>query len=461
MSRLIRGGRVVTATDAFDADVLIEGESIVAIGTGLQADEEIDASGCLVMPGLVDNHTHLSMPFGGTWSCDDYDTGTAAAAAGGTTSIVDFCIQYVGGTLEDALAEWHGRADGAAHIDYGFHMAITDASPAAIAEMGKCVQDGVTSFKVFMAYKGALMVDDEQFLAVLEETGKTGGLVMVHCENGDAVVRYQKEAMAAGHSSPKYHAATRPPAVEGEATSRAIRLAEWAGRPLFVVHVTCEESVNEIRAARDRGLPIFGETCIQYLYLTVDDLDRPGFEGAKYVCSPPLREERNQAVLYQALRQGALQGISTDHCPFNYKGQKELGLDDFTKIPNGLPAIEHRLTLLYDRSVRAGHMSVVDLVRHGSWGPARIFGLDSKGALAPGFDADVVVFDPEVKHTISATTHVMNVDYDPFEGWEVQGKPRFVLSRGDTVYADGKVVSEPGRGRFLKRSLFEPALASS
>ena len=460
MSRLIRGGRVVTATDAFDADVLIEGESIVAIGTGLSADEEIDASGCLVLPGLVDNHTHLSMPFGGTWSCDDYDTGTAAAAAGGTTSIVDFCIQYVGGTLKDALAEWHGRADGAAHIDYGFHMAITDASPAAIAEMGQCVQDGVSSFKVFMAYKGALMVDDEQFLAVLEETGKTGGLVMVHCENGDAVVRYQKEAMAAGNTSPKYHAATRPPAVEGEATGRAIRLAEWAGRPLFVVHVTCEESVNEIRAARDRGLPIFGETCIQYLYLTVDDLDRPGFEGAKYVCSPPLREEKNQAVLYQALRQGALQGISTDHCPFNFKEQKELGLGDFTKIPNGLPAIEHRLTLLYDRSVRAGHMSVVDLVRHGSWGPARIFGLDKKGALAPGFDADVVVFDPEVKHTISAKTHVMNVDYDPFEGWEVQGKPRFVLSRGDTVYADGKVVSEPGRGRFVKRSLFEPAVAS-
>jgi dihydropyrimidinase len=460
MSRLIRGGRVVTATDAFDADVLIDGESIVAIGTGLSADEEIDASGCLVMPGLVDNHTHLSMPFGGTWSCDDYDTGTAAAAAGGTTSIVDFCIQYVGGTLKDALDEWHGRADGAAHIDYGFHMAITDASEAAIAEMGQCVQDGVTSFKVFMAYKGALMVDDEQFLAVLEETGKTGGLVMVHCENGDAVVRYQKEAMAAGNTSPKYHAATRPPAVEGEATSRAIRLAEWAGRPLFVVHVTCEESVNEIRAARDRGLPIFGETCIQYLYLTVDDLDRPGFEGAKYVCSPPLREEKNQAVLYQALRQGALQGISTDHCPFNYSDQKELGLDDFTKIPNGLPAIEHRLTLLYDRSVRQGHMSVVDLVRHGSWGPARIFGLDSKGALAPGFDADVVVFDPEVKHTISASTHVMNVDYDPFEGWEVQGKPRFVLSRGDTVYADGKVVSEPGHGRFVKRSLFEPAVPS-
>ena len=225
---------------------------------------------------------------------------------------------------------------------------------------------------------------------------------MVHCENGDAVVRYQKEAMAAGNTDPKYHAWSRPPEVEGEATGRAIRLAEWTKRPLFVVHVTCEEAVREIRAARDRGLPIFGETCIQYLYLTVDDLDRPGFEGAKYVCSPPLREEKNQAVLYQALRQGALQGISTDHCPFNFKEQKELGLGDFTKIPNGLPAIEHRLTLLYDRSVRQGHMSIVDLVRHGSWGPARIFGLDSKGAIAPGFDADVVVFDPEVKHTISA-----------------------------------------------------------
>ncbi len=459
MTRLIRGGRVVTATDAFDADVLIDGETIVAVGTGLTGDEEIDASGCLVLPGLVDNHTHLSMPFGGTWSCDDYDTGTAAAAAGGTTSIVDFCIQYVGGSLKDALAEWHGRADGAAHIDYGFHCAITDARPEVVAEMEQCVAEGVTSFKVFMAYKGALMVDDEQFLAVLEQTGKSGGLVMVHCENGDAVVRYQKEALEAGDTDPKFHASTRPPEVEGEATRpRDPARRSGPSRPLFVVHVTCEEAVKEIQAARDRGLPIFGETCIQYLYLTVDDLDRPGFEGAKYVCSPPLREAYNQDVLYRALRQGALQGISTDHCPFNFKEQKELGLGDFTKIPNGLPAIEHRLTLLYDRSVREGHMDIVDVVRHGSWGPARIFGLDKKGAIAPGFDADIVVFDPEVKHTISAETHVMNVDYDPFEGWEVQGKPRFVLSRGETVYADGKIVSEPGRGRFVKRSLFEPAM---
>jgi dihydropyrimidinase len=454
MRRVIRGGRVVTATDSFDADVLIDGESVAAVGSGFEADEELDASGCLVMPGLVDNHTHLSMPFGGTWSCEDYNTGTASAAAGGTTAIVDFIIQYVGGSLADAAAEWHGRAEGNAHIDYGFHMAITDARPEVVAEMEQCVKDGITSFKVFMAYKGALMVDDEQFITVLEQTGKTGGLVMVHCENGDAVVRYQKEAMEAGNTSPKWHAWSRPPEVEGEATGRAIRLAEWTKRPLFVVHVTCEEAVREIQAARDRGLPIYGETCIQYLFLTVDDLDRPGFEGAKYVCSPPLRAERNQAVLYKALKQGALQGISTDHCPFNYKGQKELGLGDFTKIPNGLPAIEHRLTLLYDRSVRPGYMTEVDLVRHASWAPARIFGLDRKGALAPGFDADVVVFDPEVKRTLSAETHQMDVDYDPFEGWEVRGAPRFVLSRGDTVYADGRIVSEPGHGRFVKRSLF-------
>jgi dihydropyrimidinase len=367
---------------------------------------------------------------------------------------VDFIIQYVGGSLADARAEWHGRADGAAHVDYGFHMAITDARPEVIAEMEQCVAEGITSFKVFMAYKGALMVDDEQFLAVLEQTGRTGGLVMVHCENGDAVVRYQKEALAAGNTDPKYHAWSRPPEVEGEATARAIRLAEWTRRPLFVVHVTCEDAVREIQAARDRGLPIYGETCVQYLFLTVDDLDRPGFEGAKYVCSPPLREQRHQPVLYKALRQGALQGISTDHCPFNFKEQKELGLGDFTKIPNGLPAIEHRLTLLYDRSVRNGYMTESDLVRYCSWAPARIFGLDRKGALAPGYDADVVVFDPEVSRTLSAKTHVMNVDYDPFEGWDVRGAPRFTLSRGEMVYADGKIVSEPGHGRYVKRSEF-------
>ena len=311
-----------------------------------------------------------------------------------------------------------------------------------------------------MAYKGALMVDDEQFLAVLEETGKTGGLVMVHCENGDAVVRYQKEAMAAGNTDPKYHAWSRPPEVEGEATGRAIRLAEWTKRPLFVVHVTCEEAVREIRAARDRGLPIFGETCIQYLYLTVDDLDRPGFEGAKYVCSPPLREEQNQAVLYQALRQGALQGISTDHCPFNFKEQKELGLGDFTKIPNGLPAIEHRLTLLYDRSVRAGaHVDrgprAPRLV-----GPGADLRARPKGALAPGFDADVVVFDPEVKHTISAEDARDERRLRPVRGLGGHRQAALrALARGDGLRGRQGRLARPGRGRFVKRSIFEPAVA--
>jgi dihydropyrimidinase len=457
MRRLIRGGRVVTAADAFEADVLIDGESVVAVGSGLEADDVIDASGCLVLPGLIDNHTHLSMPFGGTWSCDDYDTGTAAAAAGGTTCIVDFCIQSVGGGLMAALEEWHARADGAAHIDYGFHMAITDASPAAVAEMGQCVAEGVSTFKCFMAYKGALMVTDEQMIDVLAQTGRTGGLVMVHAENGDAVARYQREALAAGNTDPRFHALTRPPEVEGEATSRAIRLAEWTGRPLFVVHVTCEDAVVEIQAARDRGLPVYGETCLQYLFLTVDELSRPGFEGAKYVCSPPLREARHREVLYRALRQGALQGISTDHCPFNFKDQKELGLGDFTKIPNGLPAIEHRLSLLYDGAVRTGKLSETQLVDLTSHGPARIFGLDRKGTIAPGFDADIVVFDPERTQTISAATHHMSADYDPFEGWEVRGAPRTVLSRGDTVFDDGEILSKPGSGRYVARSLFEPA----
>ena len=458
MRTLIRGGRVVTAADVYDGDVLIDGETVVATGTGLDgADEVIDATGCLVLPGLVDNHTHLSMPFGGTVSCDDYDTGTAAAAAGGTTCIVDFAIQTDGSLLE-GLRQWQGRAEGAAHIDYGFHLAVTDASESALAEMEQAVAEGVTSFKCFMAYKGAIMVTDDQLLGVLQQAGRTGGLVMVHAENGDAVDLYQREAIAAGDTAPRFHATTRPPEVEGEATGRAIRLAHWAGQPLFVVHVTCEEAVREIQAARDRGEPVFGETCIQYLFLTVDELARPGFEGAKYVCSPPLREARHRDILYAALRQGALQGISTDHCPFNFKGQKELGKDDFRLIPNGMPVIEFRLSLLYDRAVRTGKLSLTELVRLTSAEPARIFGLaPRKGTIAPGADADIVIFDPEKPLAISAATHHMNIDYDPFEGWEVRGAPRTVLARGEVVVADGEVVSKPGRGRYVKRALFDPA----
>src|SRR5262249_31894359 len=313
-------------------------------------------------------------------------------------------IQYVGGSLAEAREEWHGRADGAAHIDYGFPMAITDARPQGGAGMGEGGAEGITSLQGFMGSQGAPVRGDRQVLAAPQAARRTGGLVMVHCENGDAVVRYQKEALDAGNTDPKYHAWSRPPEVEGEATGRAIRLAEWTKRPLFVVHVTCEDAVKEIQAARDRGLPIYGETCLQYLFLTVDELARPGFEGAKFVCSPPLREQRHREVLYKALRQGALQGISTAHCPFNPHG--------LTKFPKGRPVIEHRLSLLYEGAVRPGKLSETELVSLTSHGPARLFGLDKKGHIAPGFDADLVVFDPERKHTISAETHFMNVDYD-------------------------------------------------
>lgn len=458
MRTLIRGGRVVTATEAFAADVLLDGEQIRAVGLDLeaQADETVDASGCYVLPGLVDNHTHLSMPFNGTVSCDDYTTGTAAAAAGGTTAIVDFSIQAPGGTLKDALAAWQERAHDAAHVDYGFHLAITDAEQA-IPEMGWAVEQGVTTFKVFMAYKGELMVDDEQMLLVLQQTGQTGGLVLVHCENGDAVALRQRELFAAGHAEPRFHAISRPPAVEAEATGRALRLAEWAGRPMFIVHVTCEEAVREVQAARDRGVLAYGETCLQYLFLTEDDLARPGFEGAKFVCSPPLRAAHHREALYGAMRAGALQGLSTDHCPFNFAGQKEMGAQDFRLIPNGLPAIEHRLSVTYDGAVRSGRLTMPELVRLTSTEPARIFGLTRKGAIRPGGDADVVVFDPEATQTISARTHHMNVDYDPFEGLTVTGVPRMTFCRGTKVFADGEILTAPGHGRYTPRALFGPA----
>jgi dihydropyrimidinase len=459
VKKIIRGGTVVTASESVQADVLIDGETIAAVGSfeGVDA-EPIDASGCFVLPGLIDNHTHLSMPFGGTWSIDDYDTGTQAAAAGGTTCLVDFALQVHPGGLRSSLEEWQGRAEGSAHVDYGFHMAITNADAGAIADMPAMVEEGISTFKVFLAYKDVLMVTDDQFLAVLEQTGETGGLVMVHAENGHAIDHLVRKALAAGNTDPIHHALTRPKQLEAEATGRAIRLAEYAGRPVFIVHVTCREAAEEIIAARARGVPAYGETCLQYLFFEQDDLARPNFEGARYVCSPPLRTKADQAFLWDALAYDHLQLISTDHCPFNDE-QKRLGLGDFSKIPNGLAVIQHRLPMLWEHGVRSGKLSMNRLVDITSTTIAKIFGLyPRKGSIAAGFDADLVIFDPNRSLTFGTDTSLMNVDYDVFDGQTVAGSPRTTLCRGTVVYDDGRILTKPGHGRFTKRSLFEAAV---
>ncbi len=455
--KLIRGGTVVNASGTTEADVLIEGDTIVAVGALADAaagGEVIDATGCYVLPGAIDNHTHLSMPFGGTRSADDYDTGTQAAAAGGTTCIVDFALQVEPHGLASSLAEWKGRAEGAARVDYGFHMAITTADAETIDDMATMVDEGITSFKVFLAYPNVLMVTDDQFLAVLERARELQALTMVHCENGFAIQHLVERALAAGETDPIHHALTRPETLEVEATGRALRLAELSGAPLFVVHVSCAAAAAEIVAARARGAAAYGETCIQYLFNSIDDLRRPDFAGARYVCSPPLRDAGNHPALWAALRYDELQIVSTDHCPFTDE-QKRLGLGDFSKIPNGLAAIQHRLPMLWEHGVREGRLSPSRVVEISSTAVARMFGLSRKGTIAPGMDADVVVFDPARRHVFSTETSFMNVDYDIYEGREVAGSPRLTLSRGAVVFDDGRIVGEPGHGRFVRRDRFD------
>ena len=373
--KIIRGGTVVTAVDTVVADVLVDGEKIAGVGDfpGVDA-EALDATGCFVMPGAIDNHTHLSMPFGGTTTADDYDTGTQAAAAGGTTCLVDFALQMEPNGLRSSLEQWMGRAEGAAHVDYGFHMAITKADDGTFKDMQAMVDAGVSTFKVFLAYTNVLMVTDDLFLAVLERSKETGGLVMVHAENGFAIDHLVKKALAADETDPIYHALTRPEEFEAEATGRAIRLAEYADAPVYIVHVSCKRAVDEVIAARARGVPAYAETCIQYLFASIDDLRRPDFEGARYVCSPPLRDAANQPHMWDALHFDHLQSISTDHCPFTDE-QKRLGLGDFSKIPNGLAAIQHRLPLLWEHGVRAGRMTPNRFVEVTSTAIAKIFGL--------------------------------------------------------------------------------------
>lgn len=462
MRTLIRGGTVVTASDTYQADVLIEGEQIVAVGRGLSGDTTIDATGKYVIPGGIDVHTHLDMPFGGTVSSDDFFTGHRAAAFGGTTTHIDFAIQPKGATLRETLDQWLARAEGKAAIDYGFHLAITDLPDRVMDEIARCPEYGVTSLKLFMAYKGALMVDDATLFRAMEQAAKHGLLICVHAENGDAIDILVQQALAAGRTEPKHHALTRPPELEAEATNRAIRLAEVAGAPLYVVHVTNAGAVEAIRLARGRGKPIYGETCVQYFFFTKDDLARPGFEGAKWVCSPPYREKADQETLWRAVANDELQVISTDHCPFWFAGGtngrpagKELGKGDFSKIPNGCPGIEDRMMVLYTQGVRGGKFSLNRWVELCCTNPAKLFGLyPRKGVIAPGSDADLVIWDPEAKQTIRAATQHQRTDYNLYEGMEVTGVPSVVLSRGRVLVEGGAWKGEAGAGRFLKRQRF-------
>lgn len=449
---LLQGGRVVSADGEYDADVLIAGEKVAAVGDvdAPPGATVIDAAGCLVLPGLIDNHTHLSMPFMGMMSSDDYNTGTQAAAAGGVTCLVDFAIQREPDQLRSALAEWRGRADGAAHVDFGFHMAITNANEATIDDMAAIVEAGVSSFKLFMAYKGELMTRDDAMTACMERARDLGALTMVHAENGDVVDLLVKRALHAGQTDAIHHALTRPEFVEAEATSRAARLAEYTGASLFVVHVTCAAAAAEIQAAQQRGVPVSAETCTQYLVNTIEDLRKPGVEGCRYICSPPLRDAANHEPLWDYVRRGILESVSTDHCPFTDE-QKARGLANFSLVPNGLAAIQHRLAKLWDEGVVAGRITPSQLVDRTSTTIARRFGLESKGAIAPGKDADIVVFDPSAPRDYGTQTSFMNVDYDIYDGETASGSVRHTLSRGTMVYDRGEIVSEPGHGRFVAR----------
>ena len=455
MKTLIKGGTVVTATDIYKGDVLIEEEKIAAIGTSLDvpADKTLDASGKYVLPGGIDVHTHLDMPFGGTTSADDFESGTVAAAHGGTTCVVDFAIQYKGQTLRQAWENWMKKAQGKAAIDYGFHMIVTDLNDSVEKEMDSLVREGVTSFKLFMAYPGVFMLDDATIFRALLKTGENGGTICMHAENGGVIDVLVKKALAEGKTAPKYHALTRPARAEAEATHRAIALAEMADVPIYIVHLSAAEALEMVTEARDRGLPAFAETCPQYLFLSYANYEEPGFEGAKYVMSPPLRAKGNEERLWRGLAGNDLQAVSTDHCPFCMKEQKELGKNDFSKIPNGAPGIETRMSLVFDGGVRSGKISLNRFVELTSTSPAKIFGLfPRKGTVAPGSDADLVIFDPKKKHTLSAKTHQMKVDYNPYEGREVTGQAEVVLSRGNVIVENGKFVGRAGSGSFLKRN---------
>ncbi|EGG44333.1 dihydropyrimidinase [Streptomyces griseoaurantiacus] len=456
---VVRGGLVITASDELHADVLIEDGRIAALAASgtpaaeaFTAERTLDATGKYVLPGGVDGHTHMEMPFGGTYASDTFETGTRAAAWGGTTTIVDFAIQSVGGALREGLDAWHAKAEGNCAIDYGFHMIVSDVTEDTLKEMDLLVDEGVTSFKQFMAYPGVFYSDDGQILRAMQRAAGNGGLIMMHAENGIAIDVLVGQALARGDTDPRFHGEVRRALLEAEATHRAVRLAQVAGAPLYVVHVSAREALAELARARDEGLPVFGETCPQYLFLSTDNLAEPDFEGAKYVCSTPLRPREHQAALWRGLRTDDLQVVSTDHCPFCFTGQKELGRGDFSKIPNGLPGVEHRMDLLH-QAVVEGRLSRRRWIELACAAPARMFGLyPRKGTLAPGSDADLVLYDPHAEQVLSAASHHMNVDYSAYEGRRITGRVDTVLSRGEPVVTEGQFTGRAGHGRYLPRS---------
>ena len=453
MSVLITNGRIITVTDDFIGDIFIEGEKIVSIGKHLDitADHIIDATGQLVMPGGIDPHVHLDMPFMGTFSSDSYETGTRAALFGGTTTVIDFILQKQGHSLREAFDEWNGRAAGTAVGDYSFHMAVTDFNDQTRPEIRTMVEEhGITSFKTFMAYKGALMIDDRQMTALMQEVRRQGGLVTVHATNGDMIDYLVARHRAEGKLTPRYHYLSQPEITEAEASGRFADISHYTGCPGYIVHLTCEGALNAVRNATTRNQHIWVETCIQYLLL---DAARYGddFEGAKWVMSPPLREKKDQVTLWAGINQGLVNVVATDHCPFRWE-QKLMGKDDFSKIPNGHPAIEHRMELLYSEGVRKGRISLQKYVELTSTNAAKIFGLfPRKGTLAPDSDADIILMDPNRQHTLSAATHHMNVDYSAYEGWQLTGKIQTVLLRGKVAIDQGECKVDKGYGQFLRR----------